>query len=71
MVTDVKNSTNLVTFGLFSLLAGGKIKSENNVILQMCTNYYDHCMYVWVIMVADGQNSIILVTFWPFYHLAP
>ena len=37
----------------------------------MCTNYYDHCMCIWVVMVADGQTSIILVIFWPFYPLPP
>ena len=37
----------------------------------MCTKYYDHCMCGWMTLVADGQISIILVIFWPFYPLPP
>ena len=71
MATDVQISIILVTSGLFTPLTGEKIKFGDNVILQMCTNYYDHCMCIWVVMVADGQTSIIFVIFWPFRPLPP
>ena len=50
MTTDEQISIILVTFGLFTSLTGGKIKSGDNVILQMCTNYYDNYMCVWVVV---------------------
>ena len=56
MVTDVQISIVLVTFELFTSWQGGKIKFGDNVILRMWTSYQDHCMYVWVVMVADGQT---------------
>ena len=37
----------------------------------MCTKYYDHCTCGSMTLVADGQTSIILVIFWPFYPLSP
>ena len=37
-------------FGLFIPLTGGKMESGDNVILGMCTNYYDHCIFVWVVL---------------------
>ena len=63
----------LLVWSILEFLAPWKVEKRkfgNNVILQICTNYHDHCMYVSVNMVADGQSSIILVTFWPFYSLA-
>ena len=63
MATDVY--TDFYFFGHFWTFYLPDLESGENVILQMCANYYDHCMCLWVVMVADGQTSIILVIFCP------